>query len=173
MLTVEYLRSRLSYDPDTGEFRWLPYAGMPNNWAARFVGKIAGSPKPENRIIIRLRMKPYKAHRLAWLYMTGEWPEEEVDHWDGDGYNNRWCNLREATSQQQNFNQRVHKDSKSGIKGVQRNVKGLWFSRIHKCGRTIHLGTFLTSEAAAEAYNKAAKEYQREFAVSNRPKTKE
>ena len=175
MLTAEYLRSRLSYNPDTGEFRWLPYAGMPNNWAARFVGKIAGSPKPrpDNRIIIRLQMMPYKAHRLAWLYMIGEWPAEEVDHWDGDGHNNRWCNLREATSQQQNFNQAVRKDSLSGIKGVKQSGINRWRARLFVDGRMRYLGTYATAEEAMLAHTEAATEYHKEFALTNRVKTKE
>ena len=164
MLTVEYLRSRLSYDPDTGEFRWIGWA---NGKKAGCVNKALGYT------VVGLDRTPQYAHRLAWLYMTGEWPAEEVDHINGQRSDNRWTNLRAATRQQQQFNMPAHQDSRHGTKGVHLYKEKYWCAKIRINGRQTHIGTFKTKEAAEEAYNKAAAEHQKEFAVSNRPKTKE
>lgn len=82
MLTQSELKNKLTYNPETGLF------GRKN--------KIAGSLRPNGYIQIGINKKLFRAHRLAFLYMTGEWPKSDVDHIDMDRKNNKWANLREA-----------------------------------------------------------------------------
>ena len=125
-ITADRLRAALDYDPDTGVFRWLPRDPPPvASWNSRYAGKVAGrlnAPKlgrPAYRKI-RLHDREYKAHRLAWVYMTGRWPREDIDHVDGDPLNNRFGNLREASRGQNLRNARCHSDAAVGLKGVSR-----------------------------------------------------
>lgn len=74
-LTSETLKELLHYNPETGIFTWAKNAGQRAQ-----VGRIAGSRTPSGYIKISLSRKLYAAHRLAWLYMTGSWPENEIDH---------------------------------------------------------------------------------------------
>ena len=91
MLKVDDLRGLLAYDPSSGHFTWRVRRGR----AA--AGKQAGYPQSRGYIQIGVRGSLYLAHRLAWLYMTGEWPVAEIDHRDGVINNNKWENLRPAT----------------------------------------------------------------------------
>jgi hypothetical protein len=118
-LTAERLRKLLSYNPDTGIFTWLvtksPKAPK---------GSQAGTIKTwrgYSRYEIRVEGRDYFAHRLAWFYMTGEWPQDQIDHRDGNSLNNRWSNLRPATQSQNNANT---KPKKAG------RLKGTYLTRI-------------------------------------------
>lgn len=154
-LSADTLRTRLHYDPETGDFRWKSNPHGKRNWNSRFSGKIAGCTKTLGYRVIRIDDVLYGAHRLAFLYMTGRWPYEEVDHIDCDPSNNRWSNLREATRYDNNHNLRTHCDNISGRKGVLQNHKG-WAAKIRAFGRTYHLGTFQTPEDAHAAYQEAS-----------------
>lgn len=98
--------------------------------------------------------------------MTGEWPPQEVDHHDNDGWNNRWDNLRLATRSQNQANTRRYKSNSSGKKGVFRNGGEArpWRAQIQKDGKKISLGYFETIEAASEAFAAAATAQHGEFA---------
>lgn len=160
MLTVERLKELLHYDPDTGDFTWRESRGRVSK------GSKAGSKRNCSGwfyLTIRVDGKIYYAHRLAVLYMTGKWPEEYVDHIDGDGLNNKWSNLREATNSQNQANQGVKPTNLLGVKGVQRNGSG-YGVRLGFRGKTICLGTYPTIEEASAAYQEAAKRYFGEFA---------
>ena len=119
MLTQEELKKVLRYEPETGLFYWLVCASKRVR-----IGDIAGN-KHFNYIRINVNGRPYLAHRLAFLYMTGTIPNK-VDHKDQDGSNNKWNNLREATSSQNNCNSALHSNNTSGIKGVS------WCKRYNK-----------------------------------------
>jgi hypothetical protein len=90
-------------------------------------------------------------HRLAWLYMTGKWPDPECDHRDGDGLNNRWVNLREADRARQMQNVAPSKSGASGLLGAHKS-KDRWISSITVGGRQHYLGRFATAEEAHIAY---------------------
>lgn len=169
-ITVERLRALLRYDPDTGMFRWLPRHPPPvASWNSRYVGKVAGREqaprvgRPAYRKI-RVDSREHKAHRLAWVYMTGRWPRADIDHVDGDPLNNRFGNLREATRRQNLRNARGHADAAVGLKGVSRSGKGGFRAEIRIGGKNRHLGSFSTPEAAHAAYAEAAREAFGEFA---------
>src|SRR5258707_393996 len=94
------LRKYLSYDAGTGEFRWL----RTDRAHCRTVGKIAGCVGNDGYLFITVCRKFYTAHRLAWFYIHGKWPTEQIDHIDGDRLNNAISNLREATNLQNQRN---------------------------------------------------------------------
>jgi hypothetical protein len=161
LLTANELREWLEYDPETGEFYWLK-CSQPR-WA-HLVGKRAGGQQGRARSIT-VRGRAYLEHRLAWLWMTGEWPADQVDHIDLDRSNNRWANLRQATGAQNCWNHRVRRDSTTGLKGVLTVKKGLRFTaRITAHNRNYYLGCFKTAEEAHEAYCRAVKQFHGDFA---------
>ncbi len=113
MITAIELRERLQYDPNTGRRVWLktPRKG--------FEGKPAGSIDAKGYWVIKIDGKSYKASRLAYLYMTGDWPEDEMDHIDRTPWNDWWTNLRPAT-RVENLLNRVMPNS-SGHVGVRKH----------------------------------------------------
>jgi hypothetical protein len=98
------LRRILAYDPDTGDFRWRLRSDRDHSWNMRHVGGLAGSTLPIGYRYVNIRKKLLLAHRLAWLWMTGQWPVDQIDHINGDRVDNRWCNLRLATQKQNSAN---------------------------------------------------------------------
>lgn len=162
-LTAAQLRELLDYDPETGVFRWRV-----TNSNRAVAGKEAGCIETRRNTRYRtipLRGRRYYAQRLAWLYMTGEWPEHIVDHRDGEGLNNRWENLRQATEAQNARNARRHRDNTTGLKGVHFNRQlGRFQANIHADGVSHHLGLFDTAEEAGEAYANAAQRLHGPFA---------
>jgi hypothetical protein len=150
-VTAERLRELYDYDAKTGHFLW------------KGTERIAGSISASGRRRIKADGRTYPAHRLAFLWMTGEWPKSVVDHKDGDPANNAWNNLRDVTYAQNNVNRRVNRLSASGYKGVVA-VNGRWLARIRKDGVQRRLGLFDTPEEAYAAYCEAAKELHGEFA---------
>ena len=169
-LTAEIVRQLLDYDPATGIFRWRYREGGYPQWNARFAGKIAGSITKLTwtdcqYVTIRLLGKPYMAHCLAWLHVTGEWCDRDIDHKDGDGTRNAWSNLRPATKAQNLQNRGKNKNNTSGYKGVwYSKSKRRWCAEITADGLRKRLGWFATPEAAAGAYARAAEQLHGDFA---------
>ena len=94
-LTAERLREVMSYDPETGVLTWRKKTGRKGRVV---VGRAAGNYDPDGYICVRIDRKNYKAHRLAWLYVYGTWPDNRIDHIDGIKDNNAITNLlREYT----------------------------------------------------------------------------
>ncbi|WP_299109769.1 HNH endonuclease [uncultured Bradyrhizobium sp.] len=159
-LTPERLRGLLHYDPETGLFTWrVPRKGTGG------MGSTAGRVNPGNGYVdICVDYRRYLAHRLAWLYMTGGWPKNDVDHRDRVRTNNAWSNLRAATRSQNLANASKPKDGATPFKGVQKNGKG-WQAVITVRGVRKCLGTYVTPEKASDAYRRAALEMNGEFAA--------
>lgn len=157
-LTHERLLAVLRYDPITGKFTWLVRKSRRTH-----PGSEAGYITPEGYVEISLDGENYKAHRLAWFYMTGEWPKKLTDHKDNVRWNNRWSNLREADNAQNSRNSRRRSDNQSRLKGVVLRPRG-WKAHITINGKQTGLGFFPTAEEAHEAYVAAAKLHYGEFA---------
>lgn len=156
------LRELLSYDPLTGDFVWVK---MPSPFTFRVkVGDVAGCRNKSNGYWhIGIDGHLYRSHRLAWLYMRGVWPSDQLDHIDMDKANNRLANLREATHSQNLGNRRTYANNKLGIKGVSRKSKG-FHAQIRIDGKKLCLGQHATPELASDAYAAAAIKYFGDFA---------
>jgi hypothetical protein len=160
MLTDSKLRSLLSYNPTTGVFTWLVDGRNQHQRA----GAKAGCLAPDGRYKIGIEGKRYLGSRLAVLYMTGQWPPRLVDHINLDASDNRWCNLRDASSSENLHNMRA-KNGRVGLKGVVFDpYTGRYRARIKVHYKNLHLGRFDTAEEAHAAYVAAAKMYYGEFA---------
>jgi hypothetical protein len=164
MLTQERLKELLDYDPETGVFTRLIDVGG-GNVAGKVAGTISGTAKKPKRQIW-VDGKCYSGHRLAWLWMTGSFPANQVDHKNLDRLDNRWTNLREATNSQNRMNTRGR--GESGAKGVfyrkdPRSVRR-WRALIIVEGKRHNLGHFETREEAQAAYAAAAPIFHGEFA---------
>lgn len=163
------LKTMLHYDPETGVFTWLERSDARPQWNGRYAGKTAGYARVATGggvyWSIRIFDWPFHAHRLAWLYMTGAWPSDVVDHRDMDGLNNRWGNLREATKSQNAANSRLSRANTSGFKGASYHQQsGRWRATIMVSGKQKWLGYHDTPEAAHAAYRAALIERSGEFA---------
>ena len=156
------LKSVLDYNSKTGEFTWLC---SPGTNRVKF-GDIAGCVnKKTGYYQIRVFRKQCYAHRLAWFWMTGKWPEDQIDHINLNKLDNSWNNLREANNTQNQANRVIRKDNTSGYKGVTfcKQTKK-WMPRIQINNKTKHLGRFTTKEEAHLVYIKAADKYFGGFA---------
>lgn len=152
-LTAEELRSIMSYDPMSGEFRWKKRLSQGTR-----AGEVAGCLNTLGYWQVGIRRHRYYGHRLAWLHFYGEWPPTEVDHIDGNPANNRIGNLRLAShsTNMQNLT-RVSKKTQSGILGVHVTKQG-FSSKIMVNYKSVHLGNFKTAEEAHAAYVAAKRE---------------
>ncbi len=163
-LTAERLREVLDYDPLSGEFRWK--ISLSNR---RSIGDRAGFSRHLGRYTqIRVDGKLYLGHRLAWLYVHGEWPKGEIDH--SKNYSNVITNIRIASSSQNKANTKRRSNNKSGFKGVGKRIhlKKPWRARICINGTENFIGYFPSALEAAIAYDAAAREKFGEFALTNK-----
>lgn len=148
---VQRVQEVLDYYPETGQFVWH---SPPHNHP-RLMGQLAGG-KSSGYTMIKIDGQKYKAHRLAWLVMTGEWPDHRIDHINGDTHDNAWSNLR-ACDQTQNNANRKKNTGKALPKGV-RQVGSRFQARLRSGGQLFSLGSFSTAEAAHAAYMAKARE---------------
>jgi hypothetical protein len=154
-LSHERLKEVLDYNPETGVFTCRIRRGKA---APR---KQAGcADKKWGYRLICVDYKLYRSARLAWLWMTGEWPTHFIDHVNRDKLDDRWANLREATPSQNMMNRTNKK--RLLPKGVTPNGKG-YAARIKRSRQTICLGTYKTPEEAGQAYLNAAAVHHGEF----------
>lgn len=152
--TAERVRELLVYAPDTGVFTWRIQSRK-----ALPVGSIAGSVISGYRLI-GINRRQYGEHRLAWVYMTGEWPPAHVDHIDRNPLNNAWANLRLATIAQNAQNTSTTSKYGSGVRGVTWHAGATkWVARIVVNYRQIYLGLFVSLDDAKHAYAEAKKKY--------------
>lgn len=173
-MTQEILRSLVDYDPESGEFTWLKRndpSRTGKSWDARYSGKKAGWRRSNGYIGIDVTFsdgtrRKYAAHRLAWLYVYGEWPQSELDHINRIRTDNRISNLRLADRSQQTHNLTIRSDNTSGFTGVSWNKnERKWVAYITFHGKTKTLGYFRDLDAAKEAYIAASLAQAKEFSV--------
>jgi hypothetical protein len=160
MITQEQLKEILEYNPDTGVFTWKKTVN-----SRAVIGSVAGYKINEGYIQISIYGKKYRAHRLAFLYMTGKWPKELVDHVNQIKDDNRYINLREATVSQNNINSKKQKNNKSGYRGVYWDSKNqIWRVQIKYKSKHRYLGRYADIKEAASVYKAAALKLYGEFA---------
>ncbi len=148
-MTAAEVRERYAYDALTGVFVYRQQRGP------KKAGESAGTVKPDGRRVINVNGVLCFAHRLAWLYQTGQWPKGEIDHRDGNPSNNRFDNLRDVTAQVNKQNQRRAPVGKkySPLLGAQWcKQAGKWKTSIRVDGRQRFLGFFETDADASAAY---------------------
>lgn len=157
-ISHQRLLELLHYDEESGEFTWLVNRGAAKQ------GNKAGTVHRLGYVRIEIAGRFYLAHRLAWFFIYGEWPEMELDHANGIKIDNRLSNLRLASRSQNNANKSVATFCKSGLKGVRKMKWGSWVAQMSFNGKSIHLGSFNCPAAASFAYQIAADKNHGEFA---------
>ena len=154
----EIIRELLDYDPWTGELTWRSrrrdWFDTEKDfkiWNIKHAGKPAGSIGQGYRKV-SIFHKRYQAHRLIWLWMTGEWPGQHMDHINHDRSDNRWKNLREATQGQNTRNMSPSLANTSGVTGVHWDKNShQWVARIMVNGKLFWIGRFGTKDEAQAA----------------------
>ena len=151
--TQEEIRQSYLYEPDTGNFIYTKTYRK---------GKIAGHKRTRRGdkpwlILINVNGVQYPAHRLAWMYMTGEDPALTIDHIDQNPFNNAWSNLRLAD----HYLQADNRTYKSDYPGVNfHKASGKWAARIQRKGKRVHLGLFNTKKEAIVCRAAAVQDYE-------------
>lgn len=157
-LTAERLRELLHYDPETGVFTWRVRRGM------AVAGSVAGNLNRNGYVNIFVDGRQYKAHRLAWLFVYGEFPSADIDHINGVRNDNRIFNLRDVTTSVNMMNQRrARSDNKLGLLGVHvrtpekphYKISKPYRAIIYVSGKSVSVGDFATAEEAHAAYLEA------------------
>lgn len=146
------LRARLSYNPDTGLFTWI---SVTRRCDIKRIGTVAGSISLSHGYVeVGVGNKSYLAHRLAYLFMRGHWPEAglQIDHIDGNRTNNKWSNLRLCTNAENSRNSKVrHLSGASKVKGVRQRSTGAWMVQVTHNYTNYYGGQFATKAEAEQA----------------------
>lgn len=164
-MEIDQVRTLFDYEPATGFLRWRVRRSR------HAAGAVAGTMKIKHGkqwyVQVRFEGQWFAAHRLAFAWMTGRWPEHQIDHINLDRADNRWANLREATASQNSANRGAARTSKTGVKGVivvERYGVKKYEARIRIDGKQKHLGRFDSAQEAHRAYILAAGERHQLFA---------
>lgn len=163
-ITQAYAKEHLDYDPETGWLTWKrlkEYNRHDRQFNTKFAGKRAGTIDIHGYRQLKLNKKVYYAHRIIWLWWTGEWPKEQIDHINGIPDDNRISNLRDVThfKNQQNRT-KPNKNNKSGHIGIDYcKRENKWRARFMVEGKVNNLGLFSSLESAKLAYESAKNNY--------------
>lgn len=150
-LTLERLKELFTYDPNTGHF--VRNVGRCGRRA--HAGAVAGAPNKKGHIYINIGKKKYAAHRLAWFYVCGKWPDGVIDHINGDKVDNRIANLRDVDFCVNQQNRRgANRTNSLGVLGVYK-AKNRYAAVISIDGVNKRIGSFLTPNDAHQAYLEA------------------
>ncbi len=166
-LTVEYVKERLDYNPETGLFTWkkrplehFKTKRACNLWNTKHANRKAGSfHTATGYISLKLNGIQYRAHRIAWLIFYGKWPNHQIDHDDGNKINNKIHNLNDVTQSSNARNRRLSIKNTSGCFGVNLRANGTWRASITVDRKIINLGTYKLKEDAIKAREDAEKEH--------------
>lgn len=160
MITQQKLKEHIHYCHESGAFTWIKSTSnrAPSGSSA---GTIKADPASRTEyLVIKLFGVFYRAHRLAWLYMYGEFPDGDIDHENGVGTDNRILNLRVVTHIVNHKNMPLRSDNNSGVVGVsfdkQRNK---WSAEIRDNRKKVFLGRFEDFDAAVQARKAAEVKY--------------
>ena len=162
MITQKRLKELFKYSKESGVFTRLVSLGNTRS------GSVAGHKNADGYLDIVIDKKTYKAHRLAWLYETGRLPKDEIDHIDRVRDNNIFCNLREATRQENVRNNGLREVNTSGFTGIHwRSDSSQWRARINHNGGRVNLGSFDRLSDAVLERLKAEQRYG--YTTNNEP----
>jgi hypothetical protein len=181
ILTQKLIKQLMHYDPHTGVCIWLPRfpwmfsdtehfsaETICKQWNSRWAGKPAGTINPNGHLEAKVFRKSYKLHALIWLYQTGGWPSERINHENDCLTDNRWFNLRQGTYAQTSARRRTTSKSGTWLRGAypthRRGKAKPWRASITIEGKRLHLGVYDTELEAHEAYLAAAQYYYGKFA---------
>lgn len=160
-VTYSEIRELLDYDPITGHFTWrergekyIPHPIARATFNKRIAGARAGSIKLNKQSGYRYRRirvlgKTYMESRLAWVWMTGSEPPEEIDHINRDPMDNSWSNLRASTRVFNSHNVEVRKNNSSGVTGIGKSASGKWIAHCSFMAKQYHMGVFAEIDEAA------------------------
>jgi hypothetical protein len=147
ILTQDQVKSLFHYDADNGILKWRV-----NNGVNVLAGDIAGCKNHHGYTVIRFKKKSYQAHRLAWLYVYGNVPTQQIDHINRDRSDNRLINLRLATPSLNNQNKQIQRNNTSGCKGVSYHKKNKkWVSHIGINNKKNRIGQYENISDAIQA----------------------
>jgi len=168
---LSFLKESVDYDPDTGIFHWKKERPLNHffselyckAWSSRFGGKELKAGD-QGYVYVQLnyhgRKKRVRAHRLAWAFVHGTWPENQIDHINGDRADNRIVNLRVVTNAENGRNRKLSKNNSSGYNGIYKTKRNnSWHVEIHYNKRRIFLGQFEKLEDAVRARKEANLKY--------------
>lgn len=157
--SIERLNEAFSYDHESGIVRWKISIG-----SRAKAGNVAGCKNKDGYLVVRLDGALMLLHRVVFAIHYGAWPEKHIDHIDCDKSNNKIENIREATIEENNRNQRISKDNASGYKGVYLHEgTKKWCAEIRFKRKKYYLGLFEDIKEAHKAYCDAAKKLHGEF----------
>ena len=137
-ISYELVRKLFHYDSTTGVFTWIESQSSKSRIR---IGAPAGSYSPKGYLLLSVGKKNYLASRIAFLYMTGAWPTQLMDHIDRNPRNNAWSNLREVTRSENNRNKGTHAGKTSQFRGVSKR-HDKWLVVIRVNGKPKYLGQF-------------------------------
>lgn len=143
MVTRDRVTECLNYDPASGIFTWKIARGKSK------VDKIAGCVDCFGYIVIRIDGMNYKAHRLAWLYVYGDWPSDSIDHINGIKTDNRLINIRDVTGRENSLNKKVHREGKLPYVSKTKNNK--WRAYFYLDNKQKWVGVYDDQEIAYKA----------------------
>jgi hypothetical protein len=176
-MDVDTLRRVIRYSAQSGKIRRAEDVRGGKRSAGVIVAKKgdeAGTVNAFGYVVLKINGMAFPAHRIAWAYTFGEWPDHEIDHVNGDKADNRMDNLRLAARSENCQNAAIRSDNTSGYKGVTfRKSSGKWIAQIAINGKRLHLGCFPSAEDAAHAYDAAARQYHGKFCCVNFPSRNE
>ena len=159
------LNEMLDYYPETGDLVWRRRKDRDSQWNGRLAGKVAGTHHHCGYVRIHVNNKVFQAHRIIWALAYGSIPtDRQVDHINGDGFDNRLCNLRLVTNRQNQLNRSADKGRK--FKGVYKKGTGFKAEITHE-GERIYIGYFKSEIKAAIEYDKKARELHGKYARLN------
>jgi len=158
-ITADYVRQIFAYDENSGNLIWknrpiehFATQRACGTWNKRFAGKRAGHITAAGYILIEISGKPFLAHRLVWLYVNGNWPNNQIDHINGIRQDNRIFNLRDVLHKTNGKNTKMPSHNTSGHIGVSFHKKAKkWRAYIKVNQKNLHLGIFNSKADAIKA----------------------
>lgn len=158
--TIEYLRQRLRYEPETGKLYWRPFAAATSQWNGKWAGREAGTRRPDGYRKVFVDGHQISAHRVIWAMHHGCWPSGEIDHINHERDNNRLENLRDVSRTENRRNHSRNRNNTSGVTGVAYYAKeGNWLAQMQVGYRNVLFRRFATFEEAVAARKAAEARY--------------